>query len=143
SPPPLTKQHDAAGAQTISHRHGDSIDSRSSYGTSAGSTRYGENSSKRSTAMSSRRPSFASIAQESHQFTEEASSGGAIHLEPLMEHPPSAEQSAGTESQKHGGKGGSFSGFDFGVATTEKPFPDPLRVSSHTNSDRLSSTRGS
>ncbi|RHZ68335.1 hypothetical protein CDV55_105245 [Aspergillus turcosus] len=137
SPPPLTKQHDAPPAQAITHRHGDSIDSKSSYGTSAGSTRYGENSSKRSTAMSSRRPSFGSIAQESHQFTEEASSVRATHLEPLIEHSSSAEQSAGTESQKHDGKGGSFSGFDFGVA------PDPLRVSSHTNSDRLSSTRGS
>ncbi|GFF33135.1 paxillin-like protein 1 [Aspergillus udagawae] len=143
SPPPLKKQHDVPPAQAISHRHGESIDSRSSYGTSAGSTRYGENSSKRSTAMSSRRPSFGSIAQESHQFREEASSGRANHLEPLIEHSSSVEQSAGTESRKHDGKGGSFSGFDFGVATAEKPFPDPLRVSSHTNSDRLSSTRGS
>jgi hypothetical protein len=57
----------------------------------------------------------------------------------LMEHSSTVEQSAGTGdgSQKHDGKGGSFSGFDFGVAT------DPLRASSHTNSDRLSSTRGS
>ncbi|KAF7173727.1 hypothetical protein CNMCM6106_007764 [Aspergillus hiratsukae] len=136
SPPPLPKQHDVPLAQAT-HRHGDSIDSKSSYGTSAGSTRYGENSSKRSTAMSSRRPSFGSIAQESHQFREEASSVRPTHLEPLMEHSYSGEKSAGTESQKHDGKGGSFSGFDFGVAT------DPLRVSSHTNSDRLSSTRGS
>ncbi|RHZ43239.1 uncharacterized protein CDV56_101205 [Aspergillus thermomutatus] len=143
SPPPSTKQHDVPPAQAFTHRHGDSIDSRSSYGTSAASTRYGENSSKRSTAMSSRRPSFGSIAQESHQYTEEASSVRATHLEPLIEHSSSVEQSAGTESQKHDAKGNSFSGFDFGVATAEKPFPDPLRVSSHTHSDRLSSTRGS
>ncbi|EAW11733.1 LIM domain-containing protein [Aspergillus clavatus NRRL 1] len=159
----ITKVGDLPLTTTIHHRRGDSIDSRSSYGTSAGSSRYGDNSSKRSTAMSSRRPSLGSIAQDHHHFPEESSSLHVTTLEPLMEHSSASEQQAGVDSQQHEPKSAGFGGFDLGVSAptaaatttttttttpttqteTEKPYPDPLRVSSHTQSDRLSSTRGS
>ncbi|KAL4816470.1 hypothetical protein BDW67DRAFT_43202 [Aspergillus spinulosporus] len=135
-PPPLPKD-DAS----FMHKHSVSVDSKSSYRTSLASTRYGDRSSKRSTAISSRRPSFGSVALAGYRYEED--------IPPIPQSPPRplyhsvfSDSSMSDISAKRDGKNEVHSGFDFSGAL-DKPAASPLRVSSAANSERLSSSRGS
>ncbi|PYH89514.1 hypothetical protein BO71DRAFT_108063 [Aspergillus ellipticus CBS 707.79] len=148
-PPPLPKDD----PPSIAHRHGASIDSKSSYRTSLASTRYGDNrNSKRSTAMSSRRPSFGSVARDPYKYMEDAPPVPTAAPQTLLRPARTSNSSVSGLSENREGRGEIYSGFDFG--TSERPAsaraeidhinPSTLRVSSHTTSSgRLSSTRGS
>ncbi|GFN21030.1 hypothetical protein AtubIFM56815_011397 [Aspergillus tubingensis] len=153
-PPPLPKDDTPATAMGVGHRHGASIDSKSSYRTSLASTRYGDNrNSKRSTAMSSRRPSFGSVARDPYKFVDDAPPVPSAAPQQLLRPSRISDTSVAGVADKREGRGEIYSGFDFGVSerpTSAKAEIDhvnasALRVSSHTNSnsDRLSSNRGS
>ncbi|KAL5336557.1 hypothetical protein BJX70DRAFT_276349 [Aspergillus crustosus] len=144
-PPPIPNNTSSA---SNAHQHTASIDSKSSYRTSLASTRYDNRYSKRSTAMSSRRQSFGSVARAGYKYEEE--------IPPM---PPSprhflhqsvfSDSSMSDMSSRREGQNGVHSGFDFGSshpslrADHNKPGVSPLRISSNTNSERLSSSRGS
>ncbi|KAI9369863.1 hypothetical protein BJX61DRAFT_123548 [Aspergillus egyptiacus] len=136
-PPPLAKDNVSSG-----HQHTLSIESKSSYRTSLASTRYGDRSSKRSTAMSS-------MARPGYRYEDEI-------LPPIPSSPRHflhdsvfSDSSMSEMSARHEGKSEVHSGLDFGAgqssfkAEVDKPNASPLRVSSNTNSDRLSGSRGS
>ncbi|RAK95720.1 LIM domain-containing protein [Aspergillus ibericus CBS 121593] len=151
-PPPLPKDDPPSAAMGAAHRHGASIDSKSSYRTSLASTRYGEiRNSKRSTFMLSRRPSFGSVARDPYKYSEDAPPVPSTAPQGLL-HPSRISQSSVAEvADKREGKGEIYSGFDFGVsdrptsarAEIDHVHASALRVSSHSGSDRLSSSRGS
>ncbi|KAL4903818.1 hypothetical protein BDW74DRAFT_34228 [Aspergillus multicolor] len=134
-PPPLPKDD-----TSYTHKHSVSVDSKSSYRTSLASTRYGDRNSKRSTAISSRRPSFGSVALAGYRYEED--------IPPIPQSPPNVFHSVFSDSSmsdisaRREGKNEVHSGFDFGGAL-DKPAASPLRVSSAANSERLSSSRGS
>ncbi|KAL6236176.1 hypothetical protein BDW75DRAFT_118665 [Aspergillus navahoensis] len=135
-PPPLLKDD-----VQYAHKHTVSVDSKSSYRTSLASTRYGDRSSKRSTAISSRRPSFGSVALAGYRYEED--------IPPIPQSPPRpfyhsvfSDSSISDVSAKRDGKNEVHGGFDLSDAL-DKPAASPLRVSSAANSERLSSTRGS
>ncbi|RAL14328.1 LIM domain-containing protein [Aspergillus homomorphus CBS 101889] len=153
-PPPLPK--DGPPLPGVSHRYGASIDSKSSYRTSVASTRYSDHrNSKRSTAMSSRRPSFGSVSRDHLNYIDEEAPPVPAPAPQGLLLPARLSTTSGAElAEKPEGRGEIYSGFDFGVSarpTSAKAEIDhvgaaSLRVSSsHTNrsSDRLSSNRGS
>ncbi|KAE8356098.1 hypothetical protein BDV28DRAFT_2198 [Aspergillus coremiiformis] len=128
APPPLPKDDVPGPLPTFSHKHSYSTDSRSSYRTSIASSRY---DSRRSTSMSIRRPSFGSMAHQ-YKFMDDAP--------PLPSMIPSGllhDSTTPTFSESTILHNGVKSGEDQEIR------PSALRVSSHTSSDRLSSTRGS
>ncbi|KAL3460826.1 hypothetical protein BJX64DRAFT_289956 [Aspergillus heterothallicus] len=144
-PPPVPK--DDSPSYGNGHQHTMSMDSKSSYRTSLASTRYDNRNSKRSTAMSSRRPSFGSVTRAGYRYEDD--------IPPI---PPSSRHflhhsvfsdSSMSETSKREGKSEVHSSFDFGAGNAnfkgdlDKPGASPLRVSSNTNSERLSSSRGS
>ncbi|KAL4981021.1 hypothetical protein BDW66DRAFT_163976 [Aspergillus desertorum] len=135
-PPPLPKDD-----VSYAHKHTVSMDSKSSYRTSLASTRYGDRNSKRSTAISSRRPSFGSVALAGYRYEED--------IPPIPQSPPRpfyhsvfSDSSMSDVSAKREGKDEVHSGLDFG-GVLDKPAASPLRISSAANSERLSSSRGS
>ncbi|KAL4782199.1 hypothetical protein BJX76DRAFT_298692 [Aspergillus varians] len=140
-PPPLPTDNDSYTSHA--HQHTVSIDSKSSYRTSLASTRYGDRNSKRSTAISSR--SFGSVALAGYRYEAD--------IPPIPQSPPNPfHHSAGSDSPmsdmtlNREGKNEVHSGFEFGAQPNgdlDKPGVSPLRVSSRTNSERLSSSRGS
>ncbi|KAL4806257.1 hypothetical protein BDV18DRAFT_124980 [Aspergillus unguis] len=138
APPPPPKDEVYTGP---GHQHSVSMDSKSSYRTSIASTRYDRNS-KRSTAFSSRRPSFGSVALAGYRYEED--------IPPIPQSPPNpfhhsvfSDSSMSETSFRRDVKNEVHSGFDFGSAL-DKPNPSPLRVSAaNSNSERFSSSRGS
>ncbi|KAL4894454.1 hypothetical protein BDV59DRAFT_11596 [Aspergillus ambiguus] len=144
-PPPVSKDDDSQAEPGGHHKHGASIDSRSSYRTSLASSRY-DSGSKRSTAVSSRRPSFGSVSY-AYKYLDDVPP-----IPPTIPHFSSAfsDSSVSDVFPRHDGKGDSTS-FDFrssGEALppkreNDKPHPSPLRPSSNATSERHSSSRGS
>lgn len=122
-PPPLPKDEDFADdiADDVAplpdffHRRGDSLDSRSSYGTA--SIKY-DNGSKRSTMMSSRRPSFGSIARDPQAFFDDGLLSRSAPLETLTENPTPTHQEFGEEDTTYHNEqhDSSYSRFDFGIS---------------------------
>ncbi|PWY91316.1 hypothetical protein BO94DRAFT_462438 [Aspergillus sclerotioniger CBS 115572] len=151
-PPPLPKDDPPSIGMSAMHRYGASMDSKSSYRTSLASTRYGDNrNSKRSTSMSSRRPSFGSVAHDPYKYLDDAPPVPSAAPQALL-HPSRISQSSVAEvADKREGRGEIYSGFDFGVserptsarAEIDHVHAGSLRVSSHSGSDRLSGSRGS
>ncbi|KAL4873939.1 hypothetical protein BDV12DRAFT_471 [Aspergillus spectabilis] len=145
-PSPLPKDNTSYASNT--HQHTASIDSKSSYRTSLASTRYDNRHSKRSTAMSSRRQSFGSVARAGFRYEDE--------IPPMppsprhfLHHSVFSDSSMSDMSSKREGKKEVHSGFDFSSghpsfkADLDKLSASPLRISSNANSERLSSSRGS
>ncbi|KKK20127.1 hypothetical protein P175DRAFT_0516957 [Aspergillus ochraceoroseus IBT 24754] len=148
-PPPPIPTNDSSAYGSKTHKHTVSIESKSSYRTSLASTRYGDRNSKRSTAMSSRRPSFGSMTRAGYKYEEE--------IPPMppsprnfLHHSVLSDSSMSDIPVKRNGKGEVVhGGFDFEAsraslkAEIEKPAASPLRVSSNANSDRFSGSRAS
>ncbi|KAL3476920.1 hypothetical protein BJX99DRAFT_227173 [Aspergillus californicus] len=140
-PPPVPKDN--------AHQHSISVDSKSSYRTSLTSTRYDDRYSKRSTAMSSRRPSFGSVARPGYRYEDEIIPPMPPSPRHFLHHSVFSDSSMSDRSSKRGNKSQINSGFDFTAGhpsfrpDLDKPSASPLRVSSNTNSERLSSSRGS
>ncbi|KAL2818145.1 hypothetical protein BDW59DRAFT_129201 [Aspergillus cavernicola] len=143
-PPPLPKD-DGSNA----HQHSFSIDSKSSYRTSLASTRYGDRNSKRSTAISSGRPSFGNMAQAGYRYEDEIIPPMPPSPHRFLHHSVFSDSSMSDLSSRREAKSEVHSGFDFNAGHAsfkmdlDKPSASPLRVSSNTNSERLSSSRGS
>ncbi|PYH41266.1 LIM domain-containing protein [Aspergillus saccharolyticus JOP 1030-1] len=149
-PPPLPK--DGPPLPGVSHRYGTSIDSKSSYRTSVASTRYSDHrTSKRSTSISIRHPSFGSVSREHLKYIDEEAPPVPA---PAPQNLLLPGRLSGAEiAEKPEGRGEIYSGFDFGMsnrptsakAELDHVAPASLRVSSHTSrsSGRLSSNRGS
>ncbi|KAF9887747.1 hypothetical protein FE257_009700 [Aspergillus nanangensis] len=145
-PLPLPKDDMSMPSSVNAHKYGASIDSKSSYRTSLASSRYGDNASKRSTAFSSRRPSFGS-ASYAYNYLDDAPP-----IPPSIPHMSAFSDSSVSDIfSRHDGKGDSLNGLDprnsgepaSHKRENDKPLPSPLRPSSNTNSERLSSSRGS
>ncbi|KAL2868112.1 LIM domain-containing protein [Aspergillus lucknowensis] len=138
-PPPLPKDYDP---RYTAHHPSTSIDSKSSYRTSLASSRYDNRYSKRSTAMSSRRPSFSGYRYEDDIPAIPPSPRHYLHS-------VFSDSSTSDISLRREGKSEVHSGFDFGSAHAsvkgdlDKPSATLLRVSSNANSEHLSSGRGS
>ncbi|KAL3452958.1 hypothetical protein BJX65DRAFT_158272 [Aspergillus insuetus] len=145
-PPPLPKDNDTSYGN--GHQHTMSMDSKSSYRTSLASTRYDNRNSKRSTAMSSRRPSFSSVTRAGYRYEDDIP---PIPPDPrhFLHQSVFSDSSMSEVSANREAKSEVHSGFDFGAGNAslkgdlDKPSASPLRVSSNTNSERLSSSRGS
>ncbi|KAG2415934.1 hypothetical protein HFD88_007126 [Aspergillus terreus] len=144
-PPPVPKDDVPLPDPQGQHKHSASVDSRSSYRTSLASSRYDTNS-KRSTAISSRRPSFGSVSY-AYKYLDDVPP-----IPPTIPHFSSAfsDSSVSDVFPRHDGKADSTS-FDFRNSAeqlapkrdADKPAPSPLRPSSNATSERLSSSRGS
>lgn len=112
-PPPLPKDG-AAPLPEISHKRGDSFDSRSSYGTA--SLRYGDSGSKRSTMLSSRRPSYSSMSQDGQSFLDDIPPAvKPAPLETLSEIPTPQESTGLGVPQMYSEEDARYSSFDFGL----------------------------
>ncbi|KAL2817100.1 hypothetical protein BJX63DRAFT_116666 [Aspergillus granulosus] len=144
--PQLPKDNDTVYGN--GHQHTMSMDSKSSYRTSLASTRYDNRNSKRSTVMSSRRPSFGSVTRAGYRYEDDIP---PIPLSPrhFLHHSVFSDSSMSETSAKREGKSEVHSGIDFDAGNASlkgdlgKQNASPLRVSSNTNSERLSSSRGS
>lgn len=120
-PPPLPKDDDVvddvadnvAPLPEFFHRRGDSVDSRSSYGTA--SIKY-DTGSKRSTMMSSRRPSFGSMARDPQAFLDDGPLSRSAPLETLTENPTHQEYGEEDTVYHNEQHDSSYSGFDFGIS---------------------------
>lgn len=141
-PPPLPKD-EPSSLPRIEHKYGSSIDSKSSYRTSFASSRYGDNSSKRSTAMSGRRPSFGSVNQYKYMDND-------APPVPSLHHTSYSVSDYNMSRESRADRQGDHGSYNLGAwhhtnsqLDTQQSTSGPLRVSSHTDSDRLSSNRGS
>lgn len=111
-PPPLPKD-DEMPLPEISHKRAESYDSRSSYGTA--SIRY-DNGSKRSTMLSSRRPSYTSMSHESHSFLDDGPPAvKPAPLETLSEDPNHQDFGGLQPPQMFSEEDARYSSFDFGI----------------------------
>lgn len=108
-PPPLPKDK-MAPLPEILHKRGDSMDSRSSYGTV--SFRNGDSGSKRSTMLSSRRPSFGSVTQDPQALLDDRYSMRPSPLETLSEIPTPQEGLGVSGNSEEDAR---YSSFDFGI----------------------------
>lgn len=112
-PPPLPKD-DELSLPEVSHKRGESYDSRSSYGTA--SLRYGDSGSKRSTMLSSRRPSYTSMSQDSHSFLDDGPPAvKPAPLETLSEDPNHQDFGGLQPPQLFSEEDARYSSFDFGI----------------------------
>lgn len=112
-PPPLPKDNDMPLPE-ISHKRGESFDSRSSYGTA--SLRNGDNGSRRSTMLSSQRPSYSSMSQDSQSFLDDISPAvKSAPLETLSEIPNHQEPTGLGVPQMYSEEDARYSSFDFGL----------------------------
>lgn len=112
-PPPLPKDDDVTPLPEAFHKRGDSVDSRSSYGTA--SIQY-DNGSKRSTMVSSRRPSFGSVVRDPHAFLDDGFPGmRPAPLETLTENPSYQESELEDTAHHNEQHDSAYSGFDFGI----------------------------
>ncbi|PLB43297.1 hypothetical protein P170DRAFT_514552 [Aspergillus steynii IBT 23096] len=143
APPPLPKD-EPSSLPRIAHKYGSSIDSKSSYRTSFASSRYGDNSSKRSTAMSGRRPSFGSVNQPYKYPDDDAPPVPSLRQTTYSVSDYNMSRESRNDRQEDHGS------YNLGAwhqvnaqSDHQQSNSGPLRVSSHTDSDRLSSTRGS
>ncbi|THD00314.1 hypothetical protein EYZ11_000207 [Aspergillus tanneri] len=144
-PQPSVPKDELSFLPRIAHKYVNSIDSKSSYRSSFASSRYGDNNSKRSTAMSDQRPSFSSVDQPYKYLEEDAPPVPSIHHGSFT-----GPESNMLPYSKNGNRAedkstfylGSSEGTNYNAHREEAP-SGSLRVSFHTNSDRLSSVRGS
>ncbi|KAI9035610.1 uncharacterized protein KD926_003214 [Aspergillus affinis] len=142
-PPPLPKD-EPSSLPRISHKYGSSIDSKSSYRTSFASSRYGDGSSKRSTAMSGRRPSFGSVNQPYKYMQDDAPPVPSLHHTSYSVSDYNMSRESRNDRQEDGGSFTLGGWHQTNLQTGNQQLNSgPLRVSSHTDSDRLSSNRGS
>ncbi|KAF7586623.1 hypothetical protein BBP40_008559 [Aspergillus hancockii] len=150
-PPPLPKDDVPGPLPNFSHKHSYSTDSRSSYRTSVASSRYGD--SRRSTSVSLGRPSFGSMNHQ-FRFLDDAPPVPSTLPSKLLRDSTGSTFSEANMSRndiKHDGLEKSNSGAELDIfyqrtsykADDQVSKPSALRASSHTNSDRLSSKRGS
>lgn len=113
-PPPLPKD-EAAPLPEIFHKRGESVDSRSSYGTA--SIIHGDVGSKRSTMMSSRRPSFGSVYRDPNSLLDDRRS--AMRSGPLetLTESPSHQEPMGWDNlgRSNEQEDAPYSGFDFEI----------------------------
>ncbi|OGM49954.1 LIM domain protein [Aspergillus bombycis] len=149
-PPPLPKD-DVAGPLPTFHKYSYSTESKSSYRTSVASSRY---DSRRSTSVSMGRPSYGSLAHQ-YKFLQDAppvpstfpskllrDSTATTFSEASMSH---GEIKPDLDSHKRHGSGNLNPSMErtSDKADNQEDKPGALRASSLTNSDRLSSNRGS
>ncbi|KAF5861436.1 hypothetical protein ETB97_012915 [Aspergillus alliaceus] len=148
APPPLPKDDVPGPLPTFSHKYSYSTESRSSYRTSVASSRY---DSRRSTSVSMGRPSFGSMAQ--YKFMDAAPPVPSTIPSSLLRDSTtstfSESDTARSDSKQDEDKNrfapnlGTLTERASDKADDKEAKQNGLRASSHTNSDRLSSNRGS
>ncbi|KAB8071615.1 hypothetical protein BDV29DRAFT_178962, partial [Aspergillus leporis] len=150
-PPPLPKDDVPGPLPIFSHKHSYSTDSRSSYRTSIASSRYGD--SRRSTSVSMGRPSFGSGNHQFKYLDDAPPVPSSLPSRLLRDSNASSisELNMLLSDIKHDDRKKSHDGTDRVTPNKRTSYkaedqdskPSALRASSHTNSDHLSSNRGS
>ncbi|KAK6823286.1 hypothetical protein RU639_005893 [Aspergillus parasiticus] len=148
-PPPLPKD-DVPGPLPTFHKYSYSTESKSSYRTSVASSRY---DSRRSTSVSMGRPSYGSLAHQ-YKFLDDAPPvPSTFPIKPLRDSnattfseanmPHGETQHDQDQHPRHGSGNLNPPTERTSDQDDQGDRPGALRASSHTNSDRLSSNRGS
>ncbi|KAE8376643.1 hypothetical protein BDV26DRAFT_282455 [Aspergillus bertholletiae] len=148
APPPLPKDN-TTGPLPSSHKYSYSTESKSTYRTSVASSRY---DSRRSTSVSIGRPSYGSMSNQ-YKFLDDAPPVPSTFPSKLLrdstattfseDNPPHGETNHDQEKRPGSGNLNPSTGRASNKVDDQENRPAALRASSHTNSDRLSSNRGS